>query len=376
MESFWKWLSYFFWEIIMNNSLPGSESHNSSSKTLQDPFYSVLMANAILNICLCYPTIMMNILAIQALRKTPSLSKNLKTLLLNLAVSDLSVGVLGQPLYIVRRVGQLHGNLHKLRTSFSIVANVLFLSSFCGVTAASADRFVSIWKPLRYPQLVTHERVVITVIAIWLLSAFLGLANVFLLTEKMSFVIFFIIELFCFVSTTWFTLKVYLTIRRQNLQIQARAHSAQNSHIMIKDATLNKSAQSTYWIHFAFWVCYFPQFFVSCLRQFITHPHQQHTFMMILVSSWTLVLMNSALNPIIYCRKMRSIRRTMIDILQSIIRRIRLGLPFWRQLKNDVEVIHTAENLSWKTKRRVYTVRTWLQLGIILFHLNQFMTKF
>lgn len=154
----------------MNNSLPGTESHNSSSKTLQDPFYSVLMANAILNICLCYPTIMMNILAIQALRKTPSLSKNLKTLLLNLAVSDLSVGVLGQPLYIVRRVGQLHGNLHKLRTSFSIVANVLFLSSFCGVTAASADRFVSIWKPLRYPQLVTHERVVITVIAIWLLK--------------------------------------------------------------------------------------------------------------------------------------------------------------------------------------------------------------
>lgn len=312
----------------MSNSLPGTESHNSSSKTLQDPFYSVLMANAILNICLCYPTIMMNILAIQALRKTPSLSKNLKTLLLNLAVSDLSVGVLGQPLYIVRRVGQLHGNLHKLRTSFSIVANVLFLSSFCGVTAASADRFVSIWKPLRYPQLVTHERVVITVIAIWLLSAFLGLANVFLLTEKMSFVIFFIIELFCFVSTTWFTLKVYLMIRRQNLQIQARAHSAQNSHIMIKDATLNKSAQSTYWIHFAFWVCYFPQFFVSCLRQFITHPHQQHTFMMILVSSWTLVLLNSALNPIIYCWKMRSIRRTMIDILQSIIRRIRLGLPF------------------------------------------------
>ena len=43
---------------------------------------------------------MLNILTIHAIRKTSSLPKPLKTLLLSIAVSDLGVGFLAQPLYI------------------------------------------------------------------------------------------------------------------------------------------------------------------------------------------------------------------------------------------------------------------------------------
>ena len=43
---------------------------------------------------------MLNIVAIYAIRKTLSLPKNFKTLLLNLAVSDLGVGLLAQPMYV------------------------------------------------------------------------------------------------------------------------------------------------------------------------------------------------------------------------------------------------------------------------------------
>ena len=43
---------------------------------------------------------MLNIITIQALRKTSSLPKTLKTLLLSLAVSDLGEGLLVQPLYV------------------------------------------------------------------------------------------------------------------------------------------------------------------------------------------------------------------------------------------------------------------------------------
>ena len=43
---------------------------------------------------------MLNIVAIYAIRKTSSLSKNLKTLLLSQAVSDLGVGLLVQPMVV------------------------------------------------------------------------------------------------------------------------------------------------------------------------------------------------------------------------------------------------------------------------------------
>ena len=49
----------------------------------------------LLNAFLSYTATMLNIVTIHAIRKTPSLSKNLKTLLLSLAVSDLGVGLGG-----------------------------------------------------------------------------------------------------------------------------------------------------------------------------------------------------------------------------------------------------------------------------------------
>ena len=54
----------------------------------------------ILNAYLSNSATMLNIVAIYAIRKTSSLSKNLKTLLLSLAVSDLHVGLLAQPMYV------------------------------------------------------------------------------------------------------------------------------------------------------------------------------------------------------------------------------------------------------------------------------------
>ena len=60
--------------------------------------YPTLVANCIVNAFLSYTTIALNVITIQALRKTSSLARPLKTLLLSLTVSDLGVGLLVQPL--------------------------------------------------------------------------------------------------------------------------------------------------------------------------------------------------------------------------------------------------------------------------------------
>ena len=62
--------------------------------------YSTLIVNCILNAFLSYTAIVLNIVTVQALRKTSSLPTPLKTLLLSLTVSDLGVGLLVQPLYL------------------------------------------------------------------------------------------------------------------------------------------------------------------------------------------------------------------------------------------------------------------------------------
>ena len=66
--------------------------------------HPTLVANCAVNAFLSFTAIRLNVITIQALRKTVSLSKTLKTLLLSLAVSDLGVGLLAQPLYIATLV--------------------------------------------------------------------------------------------------------------------------------------------------------------------------------------------------------------------------------------------------------------------------------
>ena len=62
-----------------------------------EDFLSISIANCVFNSFLSYTAIMLNIVTIHAIRKTPSLPKTLKTLLLSLAVSDVGVGFLVQP---------------------------------------------------------------------------------------------------------------------------------------------------------------------------------------------------------------------------------------------------------------------------------------
>ena len=53
-----------------------------------EELHSTYIATCVLNSYLCYSAVMLNCVAIYAIRKTSSLPKTLKTLLLSLAVSD------------------------------------------------------------------------------------------------------------------------------------------------------------------------------------------------------------------------------------------------------------------------------------------------
>ena len=63
-------------------------------------FVPTLVANCVFNGFLSYTAIVLNIIIIQALRKTSSLPKTLKTLLLSVSISNLGVGLLVEPLYV------------------------------------------------------------------------------------------------------------------------------------------------------------------------------------------------------------------------------------------------------------------------------------
>ena len=316
----------------MNNSICdicGSQQQKSSSKSseVEDRLYSTIIANIVFNVCLCYPTIMLNILTTHALRKTSALSKPLKTFLLSLAVSDLGVGLLGQPFNIAHLVTLLRSSLsiHSIRYSLTATAvlNTVCLSSFFSLMALSTERFIAIQMPLRYQDIVTQKRVVVVAIMIWLLSAFLSMSFVFmglyLVPVNIIIVCLLIIQTLLFIATTWFSYKIYLTARHQNIQIQSQVQQVSQNSNTAKILGLLKSAQTTLLIYLAFWVCYLPRYFISIVHQI--QANKSMAFKKLDMFSLTLVLLNSSVNPIIYCWTMRHVRHTIMKILRNMFRK-------------------------------------------------------
>ena len=133
-----------------------------------------LVVNCVFNAFLCFTSIVLNILTIQALRKTPSLAKTLKTLLLSMAVSDLVVGLLFQPLYVAILVMNIQQNTESIAyvtvyKAFLIQEKILVLASHFGVFSLTVERILAIHLHLRYQELVTHKRVVVSCVRLWIL---------------------------------------------------------------------------------------------------------------------------------------------------------------------------------------------------------------
>ena len=109
----------------------------------------------VFNAYLSYTATMLNIVAIYAIRKTSSLSKNFKTLLLSLAVSDLGVGLLAQPMHVAYIMDSKQNNATNDTNNVIYLAHriplTLFISaSLFSVTALCVDRFLAIYLHLGY----------------------------------------------------------------------------------------------------------------------------------------------------------------------------------------------------------------------------------
>ena len=279
--------------------------------------YSTYVANCVFSSFLCYTAIMLNIVTIYAIRRTSSLPNTLRTLLLSLAVSDVGVGLLGQPLYISVLVMWLQQNEPGCNTYkwFIIVSWSVALASFFCVVAVSVDRFLAIHLHLRYQELVTHKRVVAVVIVIWVLSVFLSLMILWV-PVYISSGLLIILGVVGFFVTAVVYIRIYFAVQRHKNQIHVlQVQQAAGNDEIANLTSQVKSAFGIFYVFLLFLICYLPYCIVMAVYQ-ISGP--SIALRKGFLSSVTLVYLNSSLNPVIYCWKMAHIRHSVMDILWNM----------------------------------------------------------
>ena len=279
------------------------------------------IANCVFNAFLSFTAITLNIVTIIALRKPLTIPRAVKILLLSLAVSDLGVGLLVQPLYITYLVMMIKENTQTVYfeitfNSFYVTANFLSIASFFGVVALTADRYLAVHFYLRYQELVTQKRVVAVVISNWILSAILML--LFIWIPNAVGIISVPVESVCYLTTVFFYFKIYLAVRHHSNQIHVlQAQLAQNNEGDIANAARErKAAVGTFYVYLLFLICYLPS---TCV--WIIHISTGPSTMLLQFGLYTntLIFLNSSLNPLIYSWKMRHVRHAIMEILRNIM---------------------------------------------------------
>ena len=273
----------------------------------------------ILNANFSYTATILNIIAIYAIMKTSSLSRNFKTLLLSLAVSDLGVGLLAQPLFVVllamdaTQKNKTNETYDVMYTVTLIPMNFFLCASLFSVTALCADRFLAIRLHLRYQSLVTYKRLGTTVISIWVISALISVIRLFI-PKHIMYVIFVVVLSTCIINVTSLNVKLYLTLRRHINQIQVSRVAQTNQGGIVQG--IRKSAMASLFVYLVFIVCYLPNICTLFTIAAISEPKidVEHLWFYTI----TLSFLNSTLNPLIYCWKMKRIRTTMMRKLQDV----------------------------------------------------------
>ena len=275
---------------------------------------SFVIAFCVINLLFSFLAILANLLSIYALWKASSIPATLKKLFLSLAVSDLNVGVFGQLAFAIISALMLKVPASEsffcptFLTAYYFCLFLLVCSSFLNVTAIAVDRLLVIFLHLRYQELMTPARVVVGLISLWLTSGVF--ASVFILLPSRNNYVSVVAELSGILVTTVAYIYVYKVVRYHQNQIQNQ-NGALPDHAMEVHRE-QKSSFNVLFIYVVFLVCNLPNLFCALLGE------ADRFRMASLVANHVtvfLVLLNSSLNPLIYCWRYREIR----EIVRSTV---------------------------------------------------------
>ena len=170
-------------------------------------------------------------------------------------------------------------------------------------------------RPVTGHEVVTSKRVLWSVICFWTLSICF-LASGFKSYRIMSYYSSIAIPLCLVVSTCCYT-KIYLKLHHHQAQIQEHVHQGQpNRHEPLNIGRYRKTVSSALWVQLSVIACYLPMGIASVV---VATGGLSPTLVVAWAYSSTLLFFNSTLNPILYCWKIKAVRRAVINIFKQII---------------------------------------------------------
>ena len=270
-------------------------------------------------------TILANSAYIITLWKKTALHTPSNMLLGALAMSDVLVAGVGEPLWMVSIYNNTNSQSWQSESQTAMFGTIYFfvLLSFFNIVSVSIDRYVAVFHPLWYHSKATCKTHLMVAIAVYAVSiiAYFPLGIIAMTNLRIVSYIYIALMGLSLTITTYCNLKIFSIIRTHRQQVTASNNGSNHEtsgHFGVRQAQEKKKAVIIAIITILFFTCYTP---VTVYTTIMDFEKATPTSSDILGSYWTNIFMflNSMLNPIVYYVRLQSVRNAFKQLCNRIL---------------------------------------------------------
>ena len=259
-----------------------------------------------------------NTLILIALHKESSLHPPSKLLYRCLALADLLVGLVLQPSLAYHAFLAKEQRLTELRCFYiaricAVSFTTLSAVSLLLIATISLDRLLALLLRLSYRHIVTLRRILALVIFFWIVSLSFAVTMIWEFPIGKSYNSTLI--LLCVVVSAFCYLKIFFALRQNQTRIQHHQVQPNGEGIPFNIARYRKTVTTAIWVEVTLIACYLPYSIVIAV---IVNQGSSPFLDVMWESTVTLVCLNSSLNPILYCWKIKTVKQEVKNTIRQI----------------------------------------------------------
>ena len=310
------WLALRFQFDMVNFSLTSFINTTNITRREGDRDVSSMADSIIIIIIntITFPcTVILNVLVIKAVKTTSRLRTNNNILLACLAVTDALTGLLGQPLFILWRIFLTFGLSNSETVGISFISSLLttLVASYFHLMLVTFERLIAIKFTMQYSNIITEKNMKIVVVVVWIIASIYGvLRGMKKVLAARSFT--GLLTISCILFLTFAYLIMYRETARHKEKIKTQQLPQEDVERFLKE---NKALKTTLFVVGAVLVFLLPVGFFFIF--IVTGLYD--IFPINLPSILTCAMLNSLVNPLIYCWRQKEMRNVIFGMRTHVV---------------------------------------------------------
>ena len=119
----------------------------------------------------------------------------------------------------------------------------------------------------------------------------------------------------CLATSTYCYIRIFFRLRHQQTQVRINPGDPENQITRVDMTRYRKTVFSALWLQLALLFCYLPYSVLAPFALREIENTSSYAIFLPLMTTITLVFLNSTLNPILYCWRIKEVRRVVKDTL-------------------------------------------------------------